>query len=164
MRRLGLLVALVASSVASAARVDVDVYLSSVGLGFLALPREAMAAVAAAPTQTPVQTVSGILGAVDGGAGAQGWRMTGMLAAPMVVNIGALNLTWARQSLGGDKTADYLGVKLGVLNTSIPMICDGRRQVALQLDSRAGDYSARLSRIGAQTDTVAVRLEYTCTP
>lgn len=141
--------------------VEVVVYLSMTGLGLLALPQQVVAAVAT-PTASPVQTVAGILGAVDGGATSQGWTMRGMLAAPMTVNLGALNLTWLQQ-ISGEKTSNLLGVKLGVMNTTAPMTCDGKNHVILQLDSRAGSYSARLSAVGGQTDTTAARIEYRCT-
>lgn len=136
--------------------VEVVVYLSMTGLGLLALPQQVVAAVAT-PTASPVQTVAGILGAVDGGATSNGWTMVGKLAAPMVVNLGALNLTWQKSA---DK--DLLGVRLGVLNTTVPMTCDGVTRVVLQLDSRSGAYSAKLSQLGGQTDTVAARVEYRC--
>lgn len=145
------------------AAVSVVVYLSSVGLGLLALPLQVVQTFATAGTVSPMQTVNGITGAVDGGAQSQGWYMQGMLAAPMVVNLGALNLTWAK-STSANGSADLLGVKLGVLNTTVPMVCDGTKRVVLQLDSQAGNYSAKLSKIGAQSDTIAARVEYTCTP
>lgn len=139
--------------------IEVAVWLSSTGLGLLALPQQAVAAFATATT--PVQTVSGLLGAVDGGAQAQGWYLKGKLAAPMVVNLGALNLTWARSGTG-DGAAHFLGVKLGVLNTTVPMICDGQPHTVLQLDAQSGDYALKLSRVGGQSDTLAARVEYTC--
>lgn len=142
--------------------VFVVVYLSSTGLGLLALPLQAVAAFTAPNVLNPMQTVNAITGAVDGGAQSQGWYMQGMLAAPMVVNIGALNLTWTKG--GGSVAGDLLGVRLGVLNTTVPMNCDGVKHTVLQLDSQAGNYSAKLSRIGAQSDTVAARVEYTCSP
>lgn len=137
--------------------VTVQVYLSSTGLGLLALPRQVVATLATAGAATPQQTVAGLLGSVDAGAGSQGWYMRGYLASPSVVNLGALNLTW--QSGQG---ADYLGVRLGVLNTTVPILCDSQPHVVLQLDSVAGDYSARLSRVGAQSDVSAARVEYLC--
>jgi hypothetical protein len=138
----------------------VTIYLSVVGLGLLALPREAIAAIAT-PKQTPVQTVSGILGAVDGGAQSQGWFLNAKLASPMIVNMGALNLTWIAQN-SATNTTNVLGVKLGVMNTTVNLICDGKKNVVLQLDTQSGDYSAKISRIGAQSDTLAARIEYTC--
>lgn len=148
------------SGSAAAASVQAEVYLSTAGLGLLVLPREAVAAFAI-PAKTPVQTVSGILGAVDGGAESQGWYLRGMMAAPMVVNLGALNLQWVRASGSADE--HLLGIRLGVLNTTVPMVCDGVRHVVLQLDSSALSGTAKLSALGAQRDTVAARVEYTCT-
>lgn len=136
----------------------VQVYLSSTGLGLLALPREVIATVATAATRTPQQTVTGILGAVDGGAESQGWYMSAALAAPAVVNLGALNLTWQRNPSGGD----LLGVRLGVLNTTVPVVCDGLPHVVLQLDTQLGDYSAKLSRIGGTSASTSARVEYVC--
>lgn len=157
---------LVSLGAASASGVEVQVYLSTTGLGLLALPKQVIAAVAT-PSLKPQQTVAGILGAVDGGAEAQGWYMRASMAAPMVVNLGALNLTWQRGSGSGaapGSAGDLLGVRLGVLNTTLPLTCDGTRRVVLQLDSQVGDYSAKLSRVGGTTDTTAARVEYVCTP
>lgn len=144
--------------------VTVQVYLSTTGLGLLALPRQVIAAVAT-PTAVlnPQQTVAGLLGAVDGGAQAQGWYMRAAMAAPMVVNLGALNLTWQR-SASTTGTVDLLGVRLGVLNTTVPLACDGLPHVVLQLDSQAGDYSAQLSRLGGSSSNAAARVEYVCAP
>lgn len=139
--------------------VTVQVYLSSTGLGLLALPRQVVATLATAASTAPQQTVAGLLGAVDAGAGSQGWYMRGYMAAPSVVNLGALNLTWSKSN-----AADLLGVRLGVLNSTVSIACDGVPHVVLQLDSVAGDYSARLSRIGAQSDVSAARVEYVCVP
>lgn len=162
---------LVTSAASAAPGVTVQVYLSSTGLGLLALPKQVVASFAAPadpanlarPGAAVTQTVSGILGAVDGGAASTGWFMRGFLAAPSVVNLGALNLTWQTSSPSTTAPgADLLGVRLGVLNTTVPMTCDGLPHVVLQLDSMTGDYSARLSRIGAQSDVLAARVEYIC--
>jgi hypothetical protein len=133
-------------------------YISAISLGLLVLPREAFAAFTS-PAKTAISGGTGLLNAVDGGAGSTGWYMKAQLAAPSVVNLGALNLTWQHSQQG-----DFLGVKLGALNTSAPITCDGQSHVVLQLDMQSGDYSARISRIGGQSDTSAVRVEYTCTP
>lgn len=148
-----------------AAGVQVQVYLSQTGLGLLALPKVAVAAVATASLDRPQQTVAGLLNSVDGGATSQGWYMRAALAAPSVVNLGALNLTWQRS--GGSATspaADLLGVRLGVLNTTVPMVCDGQARVVLQLDTQTGDYGAALSKIGGVSNTAAARVEYICAP
>lgn len=147
--------------------VTVKVWLSQAGLGLLVLPRQAVAAVASPVSlgqSGPQMTIAGLLGAVDGGASSQGWRMDAYMAGPMVVNLGPLNLTYqaARPGVttGGDQA--LLGVRLGVMNTTVPMICDGVDHTVLQLDSRAGDYSLAVSRIGVQSDTLAARIDYRC--
>ena len=146
-----------------AAGVQVQVYLSQTGLGLLALPKVALAAVATSSIERPQQTVAGLLNSVDGGATSQGWYMRAALAAPSVVNLGALNLTWQRS--GGSATspaADLLGVRLGVLNTTVPMVCDGLPRVVLQLDTQTGDYGLGLSKVGGLSNAAAARVEYIC--
>lgn len=159
---------LLRSTTAAAPGVTVQVYLSSNGLGLLALPKQAVASVASAfasPANVASgaavgQSVAGLLGAVDGGAASSGWFMRGFLAAPSVVNLGALNLTW--QGATGAAGSDLLGVRLGVLNTTVPMLCDAQPHVVLQLDSLAGDYAAQLSKLGGRSDVLAARVEYVC--
>lgn len=136
---------------------SVLVYLSTVGIGLVALPAAAIQAIAR-PAASPVQTAAAVLGAVDGGVGTQGYYLSAKLAAPSVVNLGNLNLSWIDQGAG---KGQYLGVKLGTLNTTAPINCPGSG-VLLQLDAQVGDYSARLSRLGGDSSTVAARVEYTC--
>lgn len=134
---------------------SVVVYLTTVGLGLVALPQQAIAAIAR-PNLNPAQTALGVLGAVDGGAQAQGYYLTAKLAVPMVVNLGNLNTSWVKN---GEQ--NYLGVRLGALNTTAPISCPGSGTV-LQFDAQIGDYSAKLSRIGGDSSTVAARIEYVC--
>ena len=132
-------------------------YVSALSLGLLGLPREAIAAFASpAP-------VANLAKSVDVGAGSQGWYMRATLASPSVVNLGALNLTW-QSGAGNGGRSDALGVRLGALNTTAPLKCDGLPHVVLQLDMQSGDYSARISKIAAVSETSAARVEYTCTP
>lgn len=133
----------------------VVVYLSSVGLGLVALPQQAILAISK-PSLNPAQTALGVLGAVDGGAASTGYYIQSTMAAPMVVNLGNLNTSWV---VSGSQ--NYLGIKLGVLNTTAPINCPGSGTV-LQFDAQIGDYSAKLSRIGGDSSTVAARIEYTC--
>lgn len=135
------------------------VYLSSVGLGLVALPQQAIAAIAT-PGLAPGQTAAKVLGAVDGGAGTTGYYLRTMMAAPSVVNLGNLNVTWQQREQVGP---GIVGVRLGALNTTAPINCPGSG-VLLQLDAQIGDYSAKLSRIGGTSDTIATRVEYTCGP
>ena len=153
--------------------VTVDVYLSDAGIGLLALPQQAVQ-VFADPVRAaanPVQTVAGVVGSVQGGANSMGWRMTGYLAGPSVVNLGALNLTWQSSTYVGRSLSavgqqpqqpDYLGVKVGVLNTTAPIVCDGVRHVLLQLDSGTMTRDVTLSRLGSSTAQMAARVEYIC--
>lgn len=145
-----------AQSHVAPAGITVEVYLSSVGAGLLAMPREVLAAM---KTANPALA----LNSLDAGAGSHGWYLRGYMASPSVVNLGAMNLSWVRGGFGGQSAvSDVIGVKLGTLNASAPLVCDGTRRVVLQLDAQGGDYSARLSRLGAQSDTTAARIEYTC--
>lgn len=156
--------------------VTVDVYLSDAGVGLLALPQQAVQAFAdpVRAAANPIQTVAGVVGSVQGGANSMGWRMTGYLAGPSVVNLGALNLTWQSAAYSGrslspvgqavgQQQPDYLGVKLGVLNTTAPILCDGVRRVLLQLDSGTMTRDVTLSRLGSSTAQMAARVEYVCT-
>lgn len=129
------------------------VYLSGVGVGFSVLPVQAVQALVA---QNPVRA----LGAVDGGATAQGYYLKAALASPSVVNLGALNVSWQ----GGRDGGNWLGVKLGQLNTTVPITCppEGASGVALQLDAQLGDNAAQLSRIAYNSSTVAARIEWSC--
>lgn len=135
---------------------SVTVYLSAVGLGLVALPREVANAVLL--PGNPAQRIARATGAVDAGIGSQGWWMQTRLAAPGTVNLGNITLIWQKQNEN-----NVLGVRLGVLNTTLPITCDGTSHVVLQMDSLVGDYSAKLSRIGATSDAAAARIEYTCT-
>ena len=119
--------------------IEITVWLSAVGLGLMALPREVAAAVMV--PGNPAERIARVAGSVDAGAESQGWWMNLKLASPGVVNLGAMSVIWQ------DKT-NVLGVKLGVLNSSVPMNCDGRVHVLLQMDSQIGDYAAKISRLG----------------
>lgn len=128
------------------------VYLSAVGLGLMALPREV--ANAFLLPGNPAQRIAKVTGAVDGGVASEGWWMNLQLAAPGVVNLGAMSVIW-------DKS-NSIGIRLGVLNTTAPLLCDGTSHVLLQMDSLVGDYSARISKLGAQSNAQAARVEYVC--
>lgn len=134
-------------------------YLSQVGMGLVALPQQAIAAIAT-PGLAPGQTAARLLASVDGGAASQGYYLKAMMAAPSVLNLGNLNVTWQQRDQSG---AGLVGVRLGSLNTTAPINCPGSG-VLLQLDAQMGDYSAKLSRVGGSSDTIATRLEYTCGP
>lgn len=133
----------------------VTVWLSAVGLGLVALPREVASALLV--PGNPVERIGRVAGAVDAGAQSQGWWMSTKLASPGTVNLGNLSIMWQRQ-----KSGDLLGVRLGVLNTTLPIECDGQTHVVLQMDSIVGDYSAKISRIGGTSAAQAARIEYTC--
>lgn len=135
------------------------VYLSSVGVGLVALPQQAIAAIAT-PGLAPAQIAAKVVGSVDGGAGTSGYYLRTMMAAPSVVNLGNLNVTWQQREQTGP---GIVGVRLGALNTTAPINCPGSG-VLLQLDAQVGDYAAKLSRIGGTSDTIATRVEYTCGP
>lgn len=141
--------------IAQAYVLHVVVYLSNVGLGLVALPVQAITAIAN-PAQTVAGRAAALVGAVDGGASSQGYYLQATMAAPMVVNLGNLNTSWVKNN-----NQDYLGVRLGALNTTAPINCPGAGTV-LQFDAQIGDYSAKLSRIGGDSATVAARIEYTC--
>lgn len=128
----------------------VMVWLSSAGAGLTLLPQAAFAG---------FQKVgpAGVLQALDGGVQTQGYYLQATLAAPAVVNVGGVNFSWIANKDG----PNYLGVRLGSLNTTVPINCPGSG-VALQLDAQAGDYSAKLSKIGGSSDTIAVRVQYEC--
>lgn len=125
------------------------VWLSQVGLGLLAVPLEILR-----PAPNPV----GIINGVQGGAQSQGWYMQLRLGGPGVVNLGNLNATWRR---GAPGEPDLLGVRVGNLNTTVPLECPGSG-VLIQLDAQAGDYGIGTSRVGGQSDTVAARIDYRC--
>ncbi len=135
---------------------SLTVYLSSVGLGLMALPVEVANALLI--PGNPAQRIATATKAVDIGAGSQGWWMNLQLAAPGVVNLGAMSVIWQKT------TTDTIGVRLGVLNTTVALVCDGKPRVVLQMDSLIGDYSARISKIGGSSSTSAARVEYTCAP
>lgn len=136
--------------------ITATVWLSSVGLGLVALPREVASAVLL--SGNPAQRIGKVLGSVDGGAESQGWWMRTSMAAPGTVNLGNLSFQWQRTA-----TINLLGVRLGVLNTTLPVICDGQPRVVLQMDSQVGDYAAKISRVGGSSSSSAARVEYTCT-
>jgi len=133
---------------------ELTVYLSAVGLGLMALPRE-VANVLLIPGD-PAQRIARATGAVDAGAASENWWLNLRLAAPGVVNLGAMSVIWTKS---GD-----LGVKLGVLNTTLPLVCDNSPRVVLQMDSLTGDYAAKISRVGASSSANAARIEYRCSP
>lgn len=128
------------------------VYLSTVGLGLMALPRQVADAVLL--PGNPAQRIAKATNAVDGGAESGNWWFRLDLASPGVVNLGAMSVIW-------DKS-NNLGVKLGVLNTTAPITCDGQTRVLLQMDSQIGDYAVKLSRVGGMASTSAARVEYRC--
>lgn len=133
----------------------VTVWLSATGLGLVALPREVASAFLV--PGNPAERIARVAGAVDVGAESQGWWLDLKLAAPGVVNLGNMTVIWVKQSGGST-----VGVKLGVLNTTLPIECDGKPHVVLQMDSQVGDYAAKLSRIGGSSNNQAARIEYTC--
>lgn len=136
---------------------SVEVWLSAVGLGLVALPREVASALLV--PGNPAERIGKVVGAVDAGAASQGWWMRTQLASPGTVNLGNITVIWNKAN-----GTNLVGVRLGVLNTTLPIICDGFPHTVLQMDSVVGDYSAKLSKIGAQSDAQAARVSYTCAP
>ncbi|WP_345458058.1 hypothetical protein, partial [Deinococcus aluminii] len=130
-----------------------------VGMGLVMLPQQAVAAIAT-PGLAPGAAVARVVSSIDGGAQSQGYYLRAVMAAPSVMNLGNLNVTWQQRDQSG---AGLVGVKLGALNTTAPINCPGSG-VLLQLDAQVGDYSAKFSRLGGASDTIATRVEYTCGP
>lgn len=143
----------------------VTVWLSSVGVGLLALPPAVLSALKPAPL--PVQ-VGSLLQAVDAGQQSQGYYVVARLSAPMVVNLGGLNVSWLKNSVVSAVETEksltyqhYVGVRLGTLNTTVPINCPGSGTV-LQVDALVGDYALKLSKIGGTSDALATRIDYDC--
>lgn len=131
------------------------------GLGLLALPVQAVTSVGDMSVRGVTgQNLAGLVGSLPA-SGYEGtvWRLDAELAAYGVVNIGALSVVWREQ--GADRPS-VIGLKLGVLNTSVPAVCDGTEHVALKLRSISEQRALSLAKVGALNDTTSVLIKYRC--